>query len=1794
MTNRALSTAKLLISGVVLLYGVSACGGGGGAPPAPGTAGQPPEAPSFPTASKQTFPDHILVSWQASRGATSYRVFFAIASGTNSPDPCVNPESDFSPLSGQITTTFYRHTGAQPGVIYCYRIKAFNSAGESPFSSVDWGVVLGSPPAPPQNIQASDGTFTDKIRVSWAASQTANTYTVYRSTSSTATSPEPIARGITETFFEDNTASTGQTYWYWVSASNFYGEGDRGQPDSGFRDASPPAPPATVSATQGSFADRIVVTWSSSTKATAYSVFRAEGSPDATFQYLATLTGTGGAPPPTSFNDDGGSAPLPLPGVSYFYRIRAENPNGLSDLSSFAEGWRSPPPPTNVSASSTFTDHIQISWTAVNIPGYSVSYRILKSTTATGPLSLVTTTTATVYDDPAPSGVGFYYAVVTLISGRESAPSSPRVLGSTNPLPPPPDPPTNLTASDGGSTDYIRLTWVPPASGPPPTFYRIFRASDASGPFSAIGDVPAPANQFDDVTASPGPFYYYYVLSGSDNGLSLQASNTDGGWRKPLAPSNLTASDGAFQTIVRLNWTGVGGFVKYRVYRSQNPPDPQAPCLTGFTEIATIEATSYDDTPPLGAVFYYCVRTLIGGNLSDPSNVDSGFSITQPQVPDVPTNVQATQNDTTRPGIVRITWDAANGAQTYQVFRSSNPGGPYSPISPDTVAFLFFDDDQNATPELIGLPFYYKVRAKNVNGFSDLSSEALGVAAGVKPNPPTGVKATDPLDTACNSSALPNKVIVCWIAVPGATKYNVYRSTSPTGPFVKIGQIPGPATQFEDNSVQPNVNYYYKVDAENGFGISDKAPAGEGELGATSGNPLCKASVVDASDNLQVCDASGNPSGTLPCPFIQVRWPRTEDTSVCGIPQFFRLYRSANSTGPFYQVGTDIFPGSQACISPPPGDWVCYNDPTPPDGNVQPGKVYFYKVESLTPFQSSGLSDAQDQGSALKLVPPPAPPQDFTIRTIPGTTIDAVGNYRGAVILTWRANTEPDLDHYRVYKSLMPNVPITEDNRIAIVPKTSTSYTDNAQCDQLNPGGDTSNPSATLNSVCYGTRYFYRVTAVSRNDSVVPTQFIEGEPSVELHIVPNPPNRQGWPIPISTWLKSNPLIAQADDFPDPETPEMEIQAVNYNGQVFNFRLEGITFGNGTQYFRGAISINPPPSRGFPGNLGVSSFRSSPAVAQIYDLRCPEGPSPRTLPPDYIPPPPFDDDITDKYWWVGGETLIRPGDQGGGDCRESTSRSFTDISDTDRMSSQPLNYQDIKDSTYPGPYAGNPEFEIAVGGSGEVAILRYEGDWNNPPYTQPPYPSGIIFPPPARYLHSLWYTSLNFTGMGTVSGAPVIADTVTSSILDSPLPFFSPPNAACPRGYGLNGSAQDGFPEVFAATEAGYIVGWQFCDETGPNYDELDSQGDTGYLSVDFDEGALRDGLPDEPCEADNLVISFEPTPCRNYQSFTTYVLPMYRPPTIQGFPVRPNPLARYFATPVVVDFNSDGAMDILAAADDGCIYGYFANGQDLNGDGLADQLPGFPVCPGTSIRSSPAVADLDGDGFLELVVGTDNGFVVAINHDATFLWQFDVGATVESSPAIVDIDLDGLPDVVVGADNYKVYAFRGTDGCLFTFDPTLQRLGCPLFPNFGWPVTTGDVVRASPIITDLNGDGDPDIVVGSFDGKLYGIYRDARSHPNKNSLHPLFNSCYPQATVPAEECAYVPGWPVNIGSSIPVAASAADADDNSILDIVFGSDNQNLYLLELRPILTPPSFLTTWWWSTFHADAHRSGIYQGP
>jgi hypothetical protein len=124
--------------------------------------------------------------------------------------------------------------------------------------------------------------------------------------------------------------------------------------------------------------------------------------------------------------------------------------------------------------------------------------------------------------------------------------------------------------------------------------------------------------------------------------------------------------------------------------------------------------------------------------------------------------------------------------------------------------------------------------------------------------------------------------------------------------------------------------------------------------------------------------------------------------------------------------------------------------------------------------------------------------------------------------------------------------------------------------------------------------------------------------------------------------------------------------------------------------------------------------------------------------------------------------------------------------------------------------------------------------------------------------------------------------------------------------------------------------------------------------------------------------------------------------------------------------------------------------------------PGWPQSTGGAVSSSPALGDLDGDGDLEIVVGSSDDKVYAWHADGTLVtgWPQTTGGYA-GTPALGDIDGDGDPEVVVGSYDAYVYAWH-SDGT----------------PVAGWPQWVRDHAD-TPALGDLDGDGDLEVVAGT-------------------------------------------------------------------------------------------------------------------
>lgn len=139
--------------------------------------------------------------------------------------------------------------------------------------------------------------------------------------------------------------------------------------------------------------------------------------------------------------------------------------------------------------------------------------------------------------------------------------------------------------------------------------------------------------------------------------------------------------------------------------------------------------------------------------------------------------------------------------------------------------------------------------------------------------------------------------------------------------------------------------------------------------------------------------------------------------------------------------------------------------------------------------------------------------------------------------------------------------------------------------------------------------------------------------------------------------------------------------------------------------------------------------------------------------------------------------------------------------------------------------------------------------------------------------------------------------------------------------------------------------------------------------------------------------------------------------------------------------------------DDG--YGLWFDADWRADPGYPVSRPGFPVDLASEPASDPGLADLDGNGDLEIIFGDDAGLIQAHRPDGSPLpgWPVDTGIELSSSPiAVGDLNGDGEPWVIAGGTAGQVLAYR-PDG---TVPP-------------GWPVQATQVLPVSVVVGAVGG-----------------------------------------------------------------------------------------------------------------------------
>ena len=170
-----------------------------------------------------------------------------------------------------------------------------------------------------------------------------------------------------------------------------------------------------------------------------------------------------------------------------------------------------------------------------------------------------------------------------------------------------------------------------------------------------------------------------------------------------------------------------------------------------------------------------------------------------------------------------------------------------------------------------------------------------------------------------------------------------------------------------------------------------------------------------------------------------------------------------------------------------------------------------------------------------------------------------------------------------------------------------------------------------------------------------------------------------------------------------------------------------------------------------------------------------------------------------------------------------------------------------------------------------------------------------------------------------------------------------------------------------------------------------------------------------------------------------------------------------------------------------------------------DLLPGFPVDLGSSGEASALMVDLGTGppGGLDLVVATASGELHAFRPGASGAWE-EVGGFPFVLP---EPGSSGAPDGGLGSPAYGDLAGDGTGyaivvpslaGRIYAVDPRGNlRPGFPVrsaVPSRATPRSYGhaNAFVSTPVLADLDLDGDLEIVAGSFDQRLYAFHHDDR------------------------------------------------------------------------------------------------------
>jgi len=482
----------------------------------------------------------------------------------------------------------------------------------------------------------------------------------------------------------------------------------------------------------------------------------------------------------------------------------------LTDIANgvFTGGTLPPPPavpaaPAGLTATGG-TGQVSLAWTAVsNATSYNVYYATASGVTTANGTKIAATSNSYVQTGLL-AGTTYYYIVTALNSAGESVASA-QVSASTAVAPPVPTVPAAPTGVNAvGGTKQATISW-PAVSGA--TSYNLYW-SKISGVTTANGTKIAGATSPAVQTGLSDSTTYYYIVTAvnsvGESAASVQVAATTltpvPVPTAPSAPTGVSAAGGANQATI--SWSAATGATSYNLYWSTTTGVTTA----NGTRIAGVSSPYVQTGLSAGTTYYYVVTAVnsVGESMAS-AQASAATNTPPPAVPVAPTGVSSTGGANQ----VSVSWSPVPGATSYNLYWAATSGvttATGTKISAVTSPYV-------QTGLTAGATYYYIVTAVNVSGESPASAQASATT-----NPPPVVIPAAPAGVTATGGA--NQVSISWSAVPSATSYNIYYSTTAGVTTANGTKIAGATSPYVKTGLTASTAYYVIVTAVNSAGES--------------------------------------------------------------------------------------------------------------------------------------------------------------------------------------------------------------------------------------------------------------------------------------------------------------------------------------------------------------------------------------------------------------------------------------------------------------------------------------------------------------------------------------------------------------------------------------------------------------------------------------------------------------------------------------------------------------------------------------------------------------------------------------------------------------------------------------------------------------------------------------------------------------------------------------------------------------------------------------------------------------